>query len=175
MRFLSLLLLLFASAVSAEEQTISVPGAGWRIRFNAPHLSPLTSAVPTIYYGKSGRFQLSFFVEPPRCSGPDTGQNMYECYAKRLAANPYVVRDSIRGNTKANGVHLMSFAKIETPNGVGTNFAINLLFAGDGKWADVHGSFASPTKEDVKELIAIMDSISVEDEPSSKPLEEAKQ
>ena len=100
---------------------------------------------------------------------------MYRCYVKSLLANPYIVRDSIRGNTKANGVHVMSFAKIETPNGTGTNFAVNLLFARDGKWADVHGSFASPTKEDVKELIAIMDSISVEDEPSSQPPADAKQ
>ena len=174
MRYLVLPFLLFVSAVHAEEQTISVPGEGWRIRFNAPKLSPLVSAVPSVYYGSSGRFQLSFFVEPPRCSGPDTYENMYACYLKRLLANQFILRESISGNTKANGVHVMSFAKIVMPNGVGTNFAMNLLFARNGKWANVHCSFASPTEAEVRELVAIMDSIAVEDEASSSAPAEAK-
>lgn len=175
MKYLVLVFMLLASAVSAEEQTISVPGEGWRIRFDAPKLSPLRGPTPSIYHGISGRFQLSFFVESPRCSGPDTDENMYECYVKRLLANPYIVKESIRKNTKSNGVLVMSLAKIETANGVSTNFSMNLLFTRNGKWADVHGSFASPSKSDVKDLFAIMDSIVVEKEPSVSSPTEVKQ
>jgi hypothetical protein len=174
---LAVLLLLSLFEVRAEEQSISVPGEGWRIRFDAPKLTPTTGSVPSVFFGGAGRFQLSFFVEPPRCSGPDTYENIYACSLKHILANPYVVRDSVRANTTRNGVQVISLYRIQSSSGVGTNLAVNLLFARKGKWADVHASFASPTAEDAKALFAIMDSLTIEDEPegssalppSSKP------
>ena len=37
---LSLAGLLMATSASAEEQTISIPGEGWKIRLDAPKLTP---------------------------------------------------------------------------------------------------------------------------------------
>lgn len=153
------------SAAQAEEQTISVPREGWRIRFNAPKLTPTENEVPGVFTGIAGRFQLSFFVEKPRCPGPDTDENIYNCFAALLKKNPTVLWDTESGNKAKNGVHVAYMAELKTDKGVGCAFNLNLLFAHGGKWADVHLSFASPTKEDVPVIFDIADSIVVEDEP----------
>lgn len=158
------LLLAFNATSWAVEQTITVPGEGWHIRFDAPQLAPAAGMVPSVFYGAADRFQLSIFVEPPRCGGPDTSENIYDCFLQKMLKNPYIMRDSIRANTTQNGVLVMAFSKIESEGRVGTNFSMHLLFARKGKWADVHASFASPTKEDVKALLAIMESIKIEDD-----------
>jgi hypothetical protein len=175
MRVFTFVILLLSSFLAySEDQSISVPGEGWRIRFDAPKLTPIPGPVPSVFYGKADRFQLSLFVEKPRCDGPDTNENIYACHLKKVLANPYVVSDSVRGYTTTNGVQTMAFYRIQTAAGVGTNFSMNLLFARKGKWANVHASFASPTPDDAKALYTIMDSIKIEDDvesgaPSSSP------
>ena len=154
----------------AEEQVIPAPGEGWRIRFDAPKLSPTSGATPSVFFGRADRFQLSFFVQPPRCNWPDTDENIYACFLKLLLGNPYVVSNTVRGNTRPNGVLVMYLMRAERDERVGSAFNMNLLFARNGKWADVHASFTSPTQEDVKALFAIMDSIKVEDIPVPDPL-----
>lgn len=165
---LTILFLLACSLACAEEQTIRVPGEGWRIRFEAPELSPAPAPPPggrqRVYYGKADRLQLTFFVEPPGCAGPDTDENIYACFLPRLLKNPYIVSDSVRANTVPNGVLVMAFSRLQTEIGTGTNFSMHLLFARRGKWADVHASFASPTKDDVRALAAIMNSIRIEND-----------
>jgi hypothetical protein len=159
---ISALLLCFSAF--AEEQVISVPGEGWRIRFEAPKLTAVPSSAGSIFFGRSDRFQLSFFVEPPRCPGGDSDENIYNCFTKVLKQNPTVVWDTERGNTVPNGVQVMYIARLERDGKTGSSFNINILFARRGKWADVHGSIASPTEEDVAKLSSIMDSIKIEDE-----------
>ena len=167
-----LLPLLFSvsSIAWAEEQVIQVPGEGWHIRFEAPRLVAVSGQKQSVFYGSADRFQLSFFVEPPHCSGPDTDENIYACFLPKLLNNPYIVKDTVRANTKQNGVQVMALSRVEMGGGVGTNFSMHLLFARNGKWADVHASFASPTKADAKTLSVIMDSIKVEDDPVPKDL-----
>jgi hypothetical protein len=165
MRLIALVTLLLSwSPAHSEEQTIPVPGEGWRIRFESPQLTPIAGPVPSVFYGRADRFQLSFFVEKPQCDGPDTDENIYACHLKKVLSNPYVVRDSVRGNTTPNGVQTMALYRVQTAEGVGTNFSMNLLFARMGKWANVHASIASPKPEDVRALSAFMKSIKIEDE-----------
>lgn len=173
--FLAISFLSASSIAWGEEQTIRVPGEGWRIRFDAPKLSPGPAPAPgerrRVFYGSAGLFQLTFFVEPPRCVGPDTDENIYACFLPNLLKNPYIVSDSIRANTVPNGVQVMAFSRVQTERGTGTNFSMHLLFAQHGKWADVHASFASPTKDDVRALAAIMSSIKIEDDPEPAAVE----
>ena len=160
--------LVFSSA-RAEDQVIPAPGEGWKVRISAPKLDPVPSVVPSAFSGQAGRLQISFFVEPPRCAGGDSNENIYKCFATSLQRNPLVVWDTERANTRPNGVQVMYISQANTEKGAGKSFNINLLFARRGKWADIHASIASPTQEDVKELFKIMDSIAVEDEaPTSQ-------
>lgn len=170
---LAAFLVLHLAGANAEEQTIVVPGEGWRITFDAPQLTrrPFPPNVRGgVFSGSAGLFQVTFFVDRPWCEGPDTHENLYACFQKNMAANRYVLPDSVRGNTTRYGVQTMSFARVPTPYGVGTNMGMHLLFARNGKWADFHASFASPTPDDVKALAAIMASIRVEDEPLAAPV-----
>jgi hypothetical protein len=60
-------------------------------------------------------------------------------------------------------------ARLDTAQGSGKSFNIHLLFARNGKWADVHASIASPTKEDITLLAAVVNSIVIEDDaPAGK-------
>ena len=175
--FVALAVVLMVQIANAEEQVIRVPGEGWRIRFDAPKLTPQPAnprSVPPIFFGRADRFQLSFFVEAPRCGGPETDENIYNCRLKTLLNSPYVMRNTVRGNTVPNGVLVTYLTQVERDGLRGTAFNANLLFARKGKWADVHTSFASPIPEDVKALYAIMDSIKVENDPAKNSSEQSR-
>lgn len=161
---LTSILVLSTTTVMADDQVVSVPGAGWKIRFNAPKLTPLTGGVPNVYSGRADRLQISFFVEAPRCAGGDSDTNIYNCFANALQKNPAVIWDTERGNTTPNGVQVMYMSKIDSEKGSVKAFNINLLFARRGKWADFHASIVSPTQDDVKELFKLVASVVAEDE-----------
>jgi|GEM_PF-2406538 hypothetical protein len=154
------------STAHADEQAISVPGEGWRIRFNAPRMTPFdNSQEPGVFSGMADRMRLSFAVEQPHCTGPDSDENIYNCFAGSLEKNPNVVWDSEQGNVAKNGVHVTYFSERDRENGTGRVLNVNLLFARNGKWANVHLSMNAPRKEDVNTLFDVVDSVVVEDEP----------
>jgi hypothetical protein len=155
---------LFSSA-HAEEQAISVPGEGWRIRFNAPKLTSAEGLEPGIYAGIAERMRFSFSVEKPLCTGPDSDENIYNCFTGNLKKNPGVAWDTERGSIAKNGVHVTYFSVRDPEYDTGRVLNVNLLFARNGKWADVHVSMNAPKKEDVNALFDVVDSIVVEDEP----------
>jgi hypothetical protein len=164
MRFSFILIFLVIDPfVHADELNIPVPGQSWSIRLDAPKLVPGGGSKNSIFYGRADRLQLSFFVEPPRCPGGDSDENIYECFANSLQHDPIVEWDTERANTIQSGVLVMYMAKLEEDGKMGRSFNMHVLFAHQGKWADVHGSFASPSKEDVENLYAIMNSIKVQD------------
>jgi hypothetical protein len=157
--------LAIAGSAIAEEHVISVPGEGWRIRFDAPKLTPGEGFVPSVFYGRADRLQVSFFVEPPGCPGGDSDENIYECFTESLRNNPHVDWDTERGNTRpSGGVMVMYISRGEVAGVTGTAFNINLLFPRNGKWADLHTSIASPTDEDVRLLFELVNSVAIEDE-----------
>jgi hypothetical protein len=165
--------LLQAAVAAAVEQSIPVPGEGWRLTFDAPLLAQRPfppSFRGGVFSGIADRFQVTFFVDQPWCSGPDTHENLYACFVTNTATNPYVLPDSVRGNTTRYGVQTMTFMRVPTRSGAATNMGMHLLFARNGKWADFHASFASPNQADAKALFAIMESIRVEDDPGPAPV-----
>lgn len=143
-----------------------MPGEGWRIRFEAPKLAPVKGLVPSLFFGRADRLQISFFAEPPRCAGGDSDENIYACFTETLKKNPDVIWDSERGNTVPNGILVMYLSQREVDGKVGRSYNMNLLFAHNGKWADLHASFAAPKPEDVTTLKAIIDSVKIEDDPA---------
>jgi hypothetical protein len=155
---------LCAAPCLAVEQVIPVPGEGWHLRFEAPALEPLKSNVPSVFYGHAGRLQVSMFAEAPRCPGPDTNENIYNCFAAALKRSPYVVWETERGNTVPNGVQVMYLSRMEVEGKVGSSFNLNLLFARRGKWVDFHVSMAAPAREDVDALLDLMKSVKIEDD-----------
>jgi hypothetical protein len=166
---LSIASILIATPVVAEDQTISIPGEDWKIRFDAPQLTPGKGVAQSVFYGRADRLQISVFVELPRCPGGDSDENVYECFAAVLRKNPVADWDSERANTRANGgVTVMYMTREEIGGAKGGAFNINLLLVHQGKWVDVHTSIASPTQDDVKALFAIVSSVEIEPESSNE-------
>ena len=161
--------LLASSPAYAAEQILPVPGEGWHIRLDAPPLTPAAVTFGSVYSGSAGRLQLSFFVSAPRCAGGDANEAIYHCYTAALKKSPLVVWETERGNTVPNGVQVMYMARLDTAQAAGKSFNMHLLFARNGKWADVHASIASPTKDDITLLAAVVNSIVIEDDaPAGK-------
>jgi hypothetical protein len=159
---LSLAGLLMATSASAEEQTISIPGEGWKIRFDAPKLTPSKGVANSVFNGRSDRLQISVFVESPRCPGGDSDENVYECFAEALRKDPVADWDSERANTRPNGgVTVMYMTRGEIGGTKGGAFNINLLLVHEGKWVDMHTSISSPTQDDIKALFAIVSSAEI--------------
>jgi hypothetical protein len=159
---LSIIGLLRATSALAEDQIVSIPGEDWRIRFDAPQLTPGKGIAQSIFYGRADRLQISVFVEPPRCPGGDSDENVYECFAAVLRKNPVADWDTERANTRPNGgVTVMYMTRGETGALKGSAFNINLLLVHNGKWVDMHTSIASPTQDDIKTLFAIVNSAEI--------------
>ena len=165
MRFVAILSIagvLMATAALAEDQVISVPGEDWKIHFDAPRLTPDKGTPTSVFYGRADRLQISVFVEPPRCPGGDSDENVYECFAAVLKKNPVADWDTERANTRPNGgVTVMYMTRGEIGGAKGVAFNINLLLVHKGKWVDMHTSIASPTQDDIKTLFAIVNSAEI--------------
>jgi hypothetical protein len=159
---LSVVGLLTATSALAEDQTISIPGENWTIRFDAPELTPGKGIAQSVFYGRADRLQISVFVEPPRCAGGDSDENVYECFAAVLRKNPVADWDTERANTRPNGgVTVMYMTRGEVGGAKGNALNINLLLVHNGKWVDIHTSIASPSQDDVKMLFAIVSSAEI--------------
>ena len=153
---------LISTSALAEDQIISIPGEDWKIRFDAPRLTPDKGIPTSVFYGRADRLQISVFVEPPRCPGGDSDENVYECFAAVLKRNPVADWDSERANTRPNGgVTVMYMTRAEIGGVKGHAFNINLLLVHKGKWVDMHTSIASPTEDDIKTLFAIVNSAEI--------------
>jgi hypothetical protein len=126
------------------------------------YLTPGKGVSTSVFHGRADRLQISVFVEPPKCSGGDSDENVYECFAAVLKKDPIADWDTERANTRPNGgVTVMYMTRVETGGAKGRAFNVNLLLVYKGKWVDMHTSIASPTKEDVEALFAIVNSAEI--------------
>ena len=148
--------------------TIVVPGKKWSIQFAGPKLQVGKSTVPGIYYGVRDRTQVSLFVESPKCAGGDADENVYSCFTEALKKNPIVLWDTERGNTAANGIHVMYMTELKVDGKTGHAMNVNVLFVHDGQWVDFHISIASPQPSDLSELDALADSVRVIESPATQ-------
>lgn len=155
-----------SSMANAEEHVVSVPGEGWKIRFDAPKMEPTEGLEKSIFNGhaKTENIVISLFVEPPQCGGDDSNENIYNCFASRLKKSPVVIWDTERGNTVPNGVMVEYLGQLPQKKVVTTSFHVHLLFARKGKWADFHASVWSLTEPDIRQLLDIIASVKIEDE-----------
>jgi hypothetical protein len=155
--------------VQAEEQLIPAPSEGWALRMNAPKLEQSKGDVPAAFYGKADRLQVSLFVEAPRCSGGNSDEKIYECFANSLKRNPIVKWETERANTRPKGgVMVMYMTQSEVDGKINSAFNINILFAKNGKWADLHTSITAPTRDDIKTLLTLAESVSIEEASDKK-------
>ena len=171
MRFLALtggILFLCCSWAGDLTTKIAVAGETWSVLFDGPKIQVGTGTVPSAYFASADRLQVSLFVEPPKCAGGDSDENVYSCFSEALKKNPVVNWDTERGNKAANGIHVMYMTQIEANGKAGRAFNVNVLFVHGGKWVDFHASVASPGEADVARLFALADSVRVVDTPSSK-------
>jgi len=161
-----------ASSARAAELIVPVPGAGWHLRMDVPAgMQPADKAPGALYAGRADRFQVSAFAEAHEwCPGPDTNENIYACYTAILRKSPIADWNSERGNTAANGVHVMYMTRGEVDGKKGSAFNINVLFAHGGKWIDVHFSVAAPRPEDADAILAAAASVAAVDDgaPAAK-------
>jgi hypothetical protein len=159
---------LIATSAMAEDQSISIPGEDWKIRFDAPALTPDQGIPTSVFHGRADRLQISVFVEAPRCPGGDSDENVYECFAAVLKKNPVADWDTERANTRPNGgVTVMYMTRAEIGGAKGRAFNINLLLVHKGRWVDMHTSIASPTQDDIKTLFAIVNSVEIVSDSAS--------
>ena len=139
--------LITSSALAGDETTtVRVPGEQWVVQFDGPSLKTSEPSSGGVYYGAHDKLQVSMFVDPPKCPGGDSDENIYNCFAEALKKNPIVDRDTERGNTTPNGIHIMYMTRMEVAGKTGHALNVNVLFVRNGKWVDFHASVASQVR-----------------------------
>ena len=113
--------------------------------------------------GTGGRFNLSYYVEPPSCAGGTSNDALYACYQDALRRNPMVVASTVRANALAKGVAVMYMVQAESGGRKVTQFNVNVLFAHAGKQGDLHVSYVAPQPEDIATLIKLAESLDIID------------
>src|SRR5664279_3587880 len=99
MKTLTLALLFLVAALAATtaraaDSHLAVPGQGWEVRFAAPAWDKTEETNHPSQYmlgGTGGRFNLSYYVEPPSCAGGTSSDALYARYQDALRRNPMVV------------------------------------------------------------------------------------
>jgi hypothetical protein len=154
-----------APALAADTH-LAVPGQGWEIRFDGPAWEKGEEKNrPTQYVlnGTGGRFNLSYYVEPPSCAGGTSNDALYACYQDALRRNPMVVPKTVRANALAKGVAVMYMMEVESGGRKIALFNVNVLFAHGGKQGDLHVSYVAPQPEDIATLIKLAESFDIVD------------
>jgi hypothetical protein len=132
---------------------LPIPNQGWQISFATPPLIKLReNDTPTqyMYHANSARFNLSFFVETPRCANATTNEDAYKCYqAMRDPSKESLKRQEETRQSHAS-YYRSSYKYSETVQGRSfEQLHINYYFVFQGKWMDLHISMVNPTKEDL--------------------------
>lgn len=135
------------ACLHAEPLIIPVAGRGWQITFESP-VPAMESLQPDAqglsYRATAGRFNLSVLVEAPAGSGGD-GKACREHVWSQASQNPMIRKDSV----KQWITQACEFVEYEVAGDKeeekATQANIHCCFAHEGRWVDVHASFASAT------------------------------
>jgi len=155
-------LLVFLQPALADPVVIEVPGEKWRLKFDGPAFAQIEVPKTTrghVYTGNAGRFNLSLHVEAPYCEGGDSARNLFKCFAGRLQSNPYLVIDTMKVRSAADGVQVTYVVEAPLGGKKVAAFNLNYLFARDGKWADLHISAVDFSREDLEAVTAMLSSL----------------
>ena len=157
---------LFGAPAFAADTHLGIPGQSWEIRFDAPAYNKIDEQnLPNQYRlsGNDGRFTLSYYFEPPRCDGGMSKEAIYNCFNASLQHNPLVVYSTERANRLEKGVAVMYMTQADVDGRKVSSFNVNVLFARDGKWGDLHVSYVSPQAADIQTLFKVAQSFDIVD------------
>jgi hypothetical protein len=145
---------------------LPVPKQGWQLTFDAPPLNKMReNDAPDqySYAGGYGRFNMSFFVEPPRCPNGSTHEDVYKCFQgmRDLSKEPFKRQDETAQNFPA--FYRASYRIVQDVEGNRfEQLHINYYFIFQSKWMDLHVSMVKPTPEDMAFLAAFEKSLRYE-------------
>lgn len=152
-------LLFLVCPAFAETVSIPVSDQGWSIRVDAPPFEKKTGGDQGpnyVYKANSGRFNLSFFVEPK--AGGDSHKECFEHYWPMASRNPLIDKSTIQiSNT--DSYYRVAYDIVvppKPPYGPLVHRNVNYFFAFEDKWVDVHISILKPEAADAK-LLATFD------------------
>lgn len=148
-----LALLILVSPALADMISIPVSNQGWNIEMDAPPFEKKAGqdqGPNYVYKANSGRFNLSFFVEPK--AGEGSHKECFEYYWPQASRNPLIDKSTIVVS------HIDQFYRVEydiiippkPPYGPVTHRNVNYFFAFEDKWVDVHISIMKPANADAK-------------------------
>ncbi|HEY1081961.1 MAG TPA: hypothetical protein VGE29_06855 [Prosthecobacter sp.] len=150
-------LLLLASPVPAETVSVPVSDQGWSIEMDAPAFEKKSGSDQGpnyVYNANSGRFNLSFFVEPK--AGGNSHRECFEHYWPMASRNPLIDKSTIR-ISHTDRYYRVAYDIIvppKPPYGPLAHRNVNYFFAFEDKWVDVHISIIKPEAADAKLLEA---------------------
>jgi hypothetical protein len=139
-----------------------IPGQNWQLSFDAP---PLAKQKETnypdqyTYFGNSGRFNLSLYVETPGCNGGNTHEAFYKCFWPNASRNPTIVKKSVNATSGSTYYKVVYDIEVPWKGELIRQHNINFLIAFRGKWTDLHVSVVNPTEADLKMLEAFEKSL----------------
>lgn len=150
LRVIILALAVFAGPLVAEEIKVPLIGLGWQISFEGP----------VQFRANSGRFNVSFFVEPPP---PDAKASTHEAcrdfYWEQGSRNPAIVADSIKKTTLPNCAIVEYRAQGEMQGQSYVQDHVNCYFVHEGRWMDLHASLVMPKEGDATVLQKVATSL----------------
>jgi hypothetical protein len=151
---------LACAASQAEPTVLKMESLGWEARFDAPATVGRVqenSVRAYRYVGNAGRFNLSLFVEDPSCRGGVALEDQVRCFIDGIVFVPEVVKESIRVNRIARGTQLSYLVYAPVDGKQVKMLHTHLLFAGKGKWGDLHASVIQPSVDEIAMLMGLGD------------------
>jgi hypothetical protein len=154
-----LIILLCISTVSfAAEEKVIIPNEGWFITFDSPPLSQKQESSIEKGYAfraKSGRFNISLYVEKPQFHGA-TNKDCFDFYWPKASQDPSIPNNTIKVLETSKYVRGQYDIVMEYQGKTIRHRNVNYYFVFNDKWVDVHISIIAPTEKDA-EIFAVFD------------------
>jgi len=146
-----LIILFCITAVSlAAEEKVIIPNEDWFISFDSPPLlQKQESRIEKGYAfrAKSGRFNISLYVEKPQGHGA-TNKDCFEFYWPKASRAPSIPINTIKVSETSKYVRGQYDVVMEYQGKTIRHRNVNYYFVFNDKWVDVHISIIAPTEKD---------------------------
>lgn len=157
-----LIVALMHQAMLADEPfTITIPGQGWSVAFEAPPLSQFqgqSHGKTFIFQGTEPKaFNVSMFVEEAK-SKDSTNESCFKYYWPLAKRNPLIDQQSVKKETLPKFIKVTYLVRAHES----TAFDVNYYFAFQGCWVDLHASWFPAATDADQKLAAFEKSIAYE-------------
>lgn len=143
--------LLVASGALADPVSIPIPKEGWAISFDAPPLLKKKDSHRDdgayAFLANSGRFNVSFYVEPPSGNGR-TNREVYDFYWPQASRNPMIAQPTVKVSDTSKYVKVTYDIVTKFQGQTVHQHNANYYFAFHDRWVDVHISVIEPEASD---------------------------